>query len=186
MAIVPSSRFCLLGVLLSPVLAAGADLNRGDSAWHEIRSGGIEVFRSETFLPGRAFAEKSSPEFTSLGHSLSDDLEPQGELNAKGEEVCDEKAFGSGTWSEASKPRMVDFSFGQPCGPLLWWEVSDPESSVDALTQQMEPVPEVVFEGGDLRKSSKASQGDPAVNMGMAILPLSLLGVFGLVARRGH
>jgi hypothetical protein len=186
MAIVRSGWLYVLGSLLLPVVTSGADLNRGDSPWQEIRFGKIEEFRSGTFLPERAFAEKDPPELASLGHSLFDGLEPQGDLNAGEEDVWDEKAFGSGTWSETSKPRMVDFSFGQPCGPLLWWEGADPGSSFDALANQMGPVPERTPEWGNLRKSANPSPGEPAVNMGMAILPLSLLGVFGLVVRRGY
>jgi hypothetical protein len=112
------------------------------------------------------------------------EMEPD-ELNAEEDGPGDERYFGSATWSEVSSPRIVDFSFGQPCGPLLWWKSFDVEPSTVAPASLVVAAPKMTFEWGNLRSPVNPSRG-ASTNAGIALFPLSLLGMLGLVFRRGN
>lgn len=187
MSIALSRRLFLLGGLLLPVFSADANPNLRDSPLLEIPFGKLTDFRAAARPLGNPFPDWSAANFPTIGHFESDMAEAEpGESNAKEEEPGDERYFGSATWSEVSKPRMVDFSFGQPSGPISWWNSSDVEPSTGALTVQAVALPKMTFEWGSLREPANPSQRVASTSAGMAILPLSLLGVLGLMFRRGN
>jgi hypothetical protein len=187
MSIALNSRLFVLAGLLLPIFPAHANLNRGDSPLREIPPGKFTSLQANVSRAGDVFASWSAANRPTMGHDKSGDEARETDDLAMNEEFAgDEPYFGSATWSKASRPRMVDFSFGQPCSPLLWWEAPDTGSSVDALAKYAGSIPETTFEWGDLRKPSNPSHGDAATNAGMALLPFSLLGMLGLVFRRGN
>jgi len=181
------SRLFLSGCLLLPVFSADANLNRGESPFREISSSKLADFRPSASPLALSFPEGSTAHCLPQGPVRFDARETAaGESIAEKEAPGDEKYFGSATWSQVSKPRMVDFSFGQPCGPLSWWEPSDAESSpVFALATPARALPKTTPEWGNVRARDPLRQNS-STSAGVAVLSLSLLGVLGLVLRRGH
>lgn len=186
MSIALGSRLFLLAGLLLPAFAAAANLNLGDSPLREISLG--KPVGSRAMAPSVGpFSDWSAANPSALGHFESDRMEAKpDESCAKEEDPGDERYFGSATWSEVSKPRMVDFSFGQPSGPVSWWKSSEAESSTVALASPAVALPKTTFEWGDLREPVNPSRRNVSTSAGMTLLPLSLIGVLGLMFRRGN
>jgi hypothetical protein len=186
MSIALNSRLFVLAGLLLPIFPAHANLNRGDSPLREIPFGKLADVHAMAQPGGDAFHDWSSVHLPTIGHLMSDagEMEPE-ELNAEEDGPGDERYFGSATWSEVSSPRIVDFSFGQPCGPLLWWKSFDVEPSTVAPASLVVAAPKMTFEWGNLRSPVNPSRG-ASTNAGIALFPLSLLGMLGLVFRRGN
>ena len=184
MSIALGSRLFLLGGLLLPVFPAAANLNRGDSPLREVSLGTLPGFCTTAPSAGPVF---DGSNFPAVGHFESDGVQAKpDESRAKEEDPGDERYFGSATWSEVSKPRMVDFSFGQPSGPVSWWKSSDVEPSTVALASPAVTLPKAPFEWRSLREPVNPSRGNASTSAGMTLLPLSLLGVLGLIFRRGN
>jgi hypothetical protein len=181
-----NNRLFVLAGLLLPVFSAHANLNRGDSPLREIPFGKLADVRAMAQPVGDPFRGWSSVHLPTMGHLMTDAVgEEPGELNAEEDGPGDEPYFGSATWSEVSGPKMVDFSFGQPCGPLTWWKSSEVEPSAIAPASLVAVSPKMTFEWGNLRSPANPSRG-ASTNAGMALFPLSLLGMLGLVFRRGN
>ena len=186
MSIALGSRLFLLGGLLLPVFPAAANLNLGDSPLREVSLGKPAGFLATAPSTG-PFFDWSASNIPTIGHSKSYGVQAKpNEPSAKEEDPGDERYFGSATWSEVSKPRIVDFSFGQPSGPVSWWKSSDAELSTGAPAVQAVALPKATFEWGDLREPVNPSRGNASTSAGMTLLPLSLLGVLGLMFRRGN
>jgi len=179
MSILLGSRLFLLAGLLLPIFSAHANLNRGDSPLREIPFGKLADVRTTAPPVSRLSAAHLPP----TGYFESDTVEA-GESDTEAKSPDDERYFGSATWSEVSKPRMVDFSFGQPCGPFLWWESSDAEPLTIVPESEVVALPKATSGWENSRPSANPSR-EPSTNAGMALFPLSLLGVLGLVLRRG-
>jgi hypothetical protein len=187
MSIAPNSRLFLLAALLLPIFSAQANLNRGDSPLREIPPGRPADVRAMPLLTRGLFSDWSAIHLPNPRSLESDTEEMESwELDTREGSRGDERYFGSATESEVSKPRMVDFSFGEPCGPLSWWNSSDVQVPAVALTSQVVALPRMNFEWGSLRKPAISSREIASTNAGMAVFPLFLLSMLGLVFRRGQ